>query len=307
MEAASKPRIGVLGIPYNVGWKGEGIDEEPKALRASGLIEHLASLQLDVTDIGDVQCRLPSKDQSNPNLLNSAQVIAVCKDIPSRVVECVRSGVFPLILGGEDSVLMGILEGLQQAFPNRRIGLIYLDAHGDFNTPETTPSGLIGGMNVAVVTGRGPMELTAIFGHQPQIPEEAIVLFGARDLDSTEKAALENSKVHVLTTKQVKDMGPDEAMSRALQMLKPYVDKVYLHMDVDVLDPYVMSALILPVPNGLTFEECSSAFKAAAQSGLICGAAVMVFNARRDPMGTEAKKVVELIGSLCGALRLRND
>ena len=289
----TNPRIGVLGIPFNVGWAGEGIDEAPRALRAAGLIRELSSVGLEVSDLGDVQCELPTRDSSNPKLLNPAQVIALSSAIAPRVTECVRAGLFPLILGGEDGILMGIVEGLKQGL-NGRIGLIYLDAHGDFNTPETTPSGLIGGMNVAIVAGRGPVELTSIFGYRPQLPEEAIVLFGTRDLDPPEKVALENSKVTVFSSEKVKGMGGGEAMKRAIQALKPQVDTVYVHMDVDVLDPREMSALILPAEDGLTLKECTSALETAAKSGMMCGAAFMVFNARKDSSGAESRKIIEL-------------
>ena len=295
------PRIGVLGIPFNVGWTGEGIDEAPRALRAAGLIQELSSVGLEVNDLGDVECELPVRDSSNPKLLNSSQVIALSRAIAPRVTECTRAGLFPLILGGEDGILMGIVEGLKQGL-NRRIGLIYLDTHGDFNTPETTPSGLIGGMNVAIVAGRGPSELTSIFGYRPQLPEDAIVLFGTRDLDRSEKTALENSKVVVFASGKVREMGGGEAMRRAIEALKPHVDTVYIHMDVDVLDPGEMSALILPVANGLTLKECASALETAAKSRMICGAAFMVFNARKDPNRAESQKIIELAKHLAANL-----
>jgi arginase len=294
-------RIGVIGIPYNVGWKGQGIDEAPAALRAAGLLSELASTGHQVLDVGDVECKLPERDCSNPKLLNSAQVIALCRAIAPRVSQTIRSGLFPIILGGEDGILMGIIAGLQQGL-NKRIGLIYFDAHGDFNTPETTPSGLIGGMNVAMVAGRGPEELTIIFGHKPQLNEEAIVLFGTRDLDPPERVALENSKVMVLSIEQVKEIGASEAMRRALEHLKPHVDTTYFHMDVDVLDPNDMSALIYPVPNGLTLKECASTLEVAAHSGMLCGASFMVFNARKDPSRTEAPKIVGLAKHLAQSL-----
>jgi arginase len=154
-------RVGILGVPYNVGWRGEGIDKGPQALRNAGLAERLGKVACVVKDLGDIQADLPPYEDSNQKLLNPRQVIALCRVL----------AYFPLILRGEDSVLMGIIEGLKRGL-KKRIGLIYFDAHGDFNTPETTPSGLIGGMNVAVVAGRGPEILTKMFGYAPQLPEE---------------------------------------------------------------------------------------------------------------------------------------
>jgi arginase len=193
------------------------------------------------------------------------------------------------------------MEGLSKSL-NKRFGLIYFDAHGDFNTPETTPSGLIGGMNVAVVAGRGPTSLTAIFGHRPQLPEESIVLFGTRDLDEPEKVALHNSKVTVISANEIRETGGDQAMRKAIQTLKPYVDTLYVHMDVDVLDPAEMSAQILPVANGITLAECASALEIAGSSGMLCGAAFMVFNARKDPNRSEAPKIIGLAKRLSQSL-----
>ena len=294
--------IGVLGIPFCVGWVGEGIAEAPDALRASDLVQAVASVGLEVKDLGDVQCTLPPREMKNPKLLNPAQVIVLSKAIAPRVERSIRSGYFPLILGGEDGILMGIIAGLQDGL-KKRIGLIYVDAHGDFNTPDTTPSGLIGGMNVAIVAGRGPEQLANIFGKRPQLPEEAIVLFGQRDLDPLEKAALDSSKVTVISTEDVKQMGAAAAMRKAIHILKPQVDKLYFHMDVDVLDPGEMSALILPVPNGLTLKEIMEALEVVGSSGLLCGAAFMVFNARKDPTRTEAQKIVSLVRHLAQSLK----
>ncbi len=160
--------IGVIGIPYTVGWKGEGIDEGAAALRKAGLVRQLSQVAETVADLGDVKANLPPQDDTDPRRLNPHQVVAVCRAIAPRVRSACEEGYFPLILGSEDSIIMGIVEGLQQGL-GEPIGLIYLDAHGDFNTPETTPSGLIGGMDVAVLAGRGPDLLTNIFGHKPQL------------------------------------------------------------------------------------------------------------------------------------------
>ena len=298
-----KLKIGVLGIPFNVGWAevAEGIAEAPEALRTAGLVKELSATGREVFDLGDVQCDLPKRDSANPKLLNPPQVIALSKAIAPRVAECVRAGYFPLILGGEDSILMGIVDGLSKSL-NKRFGLIYFDAHGDFNTPETTPSGLIGGMNVAAVAGRGPTNLTNIFGHRPQLPEESIVLFGTRDLDDPEKAALHNSKVTVISANEIRETGGSQAMRKAIQTLKPHVDTIYVHMDVDVLDPAEMSAQILPVPNGISLVECGSALETAASSGMLCGAAFMVFNARKDPNQSEARKIIGITTRLSQSL-----
>jgi len=292
MDVVSK--VGILGVPYNVGWRGEGIDKGPQVLRNTGLAERLRKVARVVKDLGDIEAYLPSYDASNPKLLNSQQVIALCRVLASRVEEMCRDGYFPLILGGEDSVLMGIVEGLKRGL-KERIGLIYFDAHGDFNTPETTPSGLIGGMNVAVVAGRGPELLTNMFGYTPQLPEENIVLYGTRDLDPPEKVALENSRVHVYSRAKIRELGAEDAMRDALKKLEPVCDKIYVHVDLDVLDQGDMKAQILPAPDGLFLPEVTCAIRTVRTTCKLGGLAIMVFNPLKDPDGLEALKIVKLI------------
>ena len=286
--------IGVIGIPYNVGWKGEGIDEGPFALRAAGLLKKLEQVAEAVVDLGDASVDLPPRDDNNPKLLNPYQVIAVCRTIAPLVRSACAQGYLPLVLGAEDSAIMGIVEGLAQGL-SAPIGLIYLDAHGDFNTPETTPSGLIGGMDVAVLAGRGPDLLTKIFGHKPQLREEQIAIFGARDLDPPEKEMLRRSNIHLYTMDRVRELGAERAIMEAAEKLSRFCDKIYVHVDIDVLEPTEMKAIHMSVPNGMTLAECARVLRNVRKIGKLCGLAVMVFNARKDEKGTEARKLNQLI------------
>jgi arginase len=286
--------IGVIGVPYNVGWKGEGIDEGPAALRKAGLVRQLGQVADMVTDLGDVTARLPSRDDTNPRLLNPYQVVAVCKAVAPRVRSACEQGNFPLVLGAEDSTIMGVVEGLKQGI-GETIGLIYLDAHGDFNTPATTPSGLIGGMDVAMLAGHGPDLLTNIFGYKPQLHEEQIAIFGARDLDPPEREMLEKSKVHLYTMDKIRELGPQNTIKEVTEKLLRASRRIYVHIDIDVLDPDEIGATQLPVPGGLGLKDCSDALRTVTQSGKLCGLAVMVFNPRKDPNGKEAIKLNQLI------------
>ncbi len=286
--------IGVIGIPYNVGWKGEGIDKGPSALRKAGLLKQLGQVADLVVDLGDLCVEMPPRDDSNPKLLNPYQVIAVCQAIAPRVKEACLGGYFPLVLGSEDSIIMGIVEGLQQGL-NKEVGLIYLDAHGDFNTPETTPSGLIGGMDVAMLAGRGPEQLTNIFGNKPQLREEQISIFGARDLDPPEIKMLEVSRVHLYTMDRVRKLGAEQTMREVVDRLSANCDKIYIHMDIDVLEPTEMKAVHMNAPNGLGLGDCTKALHIVRETGRLCGLAVMVFNADKDPTGAEAQKLNRLI------------
>ena len=290
-------KVSVIGVPYNVGWRGPGVNEGSRALRDAGIVDELKKVINEVVDYGDIEVRLPPRDESNPKLLNPKQVEAVCKVLATKVHNTLQRGHFPLIIGGEDSVLMGIIEGFQRAL-GTRIGLIYMDAHGDFNTPETTPSGLIGGMNVAITAGRGPKELVEMFGHSPLLPEENIVLYGTRELDAMEEMALAESKVRVYTREKIREVGVENAVKKILHDLEPKCNNIYVHVDLDVLDETEMSAQSLPVRDGLSMREFQETLQALVKSGRLCGMAIMVFNAAKDTKGVEARKVVRLIADV---------
>jgi arginase len=218
----------------------------------------------------------------------------VCRSLAAKVHGTLDRGYFPLIIGGEDSVLMGIIEGYKRALGSR-IGLIYMDAHGDFNTPETTPSGLIGGMNVAITAGRGAKELVEMFGHSPLIPEENIVLYGTRELDAMEEKALAESMVRVYRREKIREVGVENAVKKILRGLESRCDWVYAHVDLDVLDETAMSAQSYPAGDGLSMDEFRETLQGLVRSGRLCGMTIIVFNAAKDPKGVEARKVVRLI------------
>ena len=234
------------------------------------------------------------------SLLNPEGVKAVSRVIADEVARVVADGYTPLIIGGEDSVMLGILEGFRRAL-GAPIGQVFMDAHGDFNTPETTPSGLIGGMENAILTGRGPEGLVKLFRDEPQLREENITFYGTRDLDPQEKVALDHSQVRRWPADRIRQVGPEEAMRQIVDDLRSRVENVYLHIDLDILDESEMAAHVLPVPNGLTSDEFVRSVSGLVSSGLLCGLAVMVFNAAKDPIGSEAKRVVKLVADFLSA------
>lgn len=291
---ASISTVGLIGVPYNVGWKGPGVEQAAQAFREAGLVDELKKAGCQVVDCGDVAVDLPPRDKSDPTFLNPGQVAAVARALATRVQRAVANGYFPLIIGGEDSVLMGIIEGLRQG-ASSEIGLIYMDAHGDFNTPETTPSGLIGGMNVAICAGKGRDELVNMFGHSPLLREENIVLYATRDLDPLEEKALAESKVTLYRRERLRQLGVGAAVQEIVHGLGSRCPHVHVHMDLDVLDETEVSAACLPVADGLSTAELRQTFQGLLQSGTVCSLAVMVFDTTKDPDGMQARKVVGFI------------
>jgi len=287
-------RLGLIGAPLCVGWAGPGIAQAAGAFRQAGLVEALTEVVEEVVDFGDLTVDLPPYDDSNPTLLNVEQVKAASRAFAERVEEVAGQGYVPLIFGGEDSVMLGILEGLRRAL-GAPIGQVFMDAHGDFNVPETSPSGLIGGMENAILAGRGPEELVHLFRPDPQLEEANITLFGTRDLDPQEAVALDQSQVRVWSAERIRQVGPAEAMREIITDLRQRVERIYLHVDLDILDELAMSAHVLPVVDGLTREAFLTSVQALVRSGLLCCLAVMVFDTAKDPTGSEGRKVVEMI------------
>ncbi|HDZ20406.1 hypothetical protein LCGC14_0161660 [marine sediment metagenome] len=297
---ATIKKLGIIGDPIWVGWECEGIAASAVAFRRAGLVEAVRGVVDEVVDFGDIDVDLPPYDDSNPNLRNPEQVKAASRVIADTVEQVVGDGYVPLIIGGEDSVMLGILEGFRRAL-GPPIGQVFMDAHGDFNLPETSPSGLIGGMENAILVGRGPEELTKLFRDEPQLAEENVTLYGTRDLDGQEQIALDNSKVRVWTADRIRQAGPAAAMGEIVADLRSRVENVYLHIDLDILDASEMSAHVQPVPDGLTSDEFVTSVRELIASGLLAGLAVMVFDTAKDPTGSEAKKVVKLIADFLGA------
>jgi len=296
---AGVSKLGIIGDPYNVGWAGPGIHEAAAAFRRAGLIDELKQAVDEVADFGDVQVDLPPRDDRNAKLLNPEQVKAVSKALAEKVEAVVGQGFVPLIVGGEDSVMLGIVEGFRRAL-GERLGLILMDAHGDFNTPQTSPSGLIGGMEIGILAGRGPHELVNLFGRSPLLREENIVLYGTRDLDAEEVTALAESEVRLCRAERIRQLGPGRAIEEILADLTSRCDNLYLHVDLDILDESHMAAQVLPVPHGLTAGEFVESVRGIVASGKLRGLAVMVFNAAKDATGAEARKVVKLIADSLG-------
>jgi arginase len=301
--AHSPSRIGVIGIPYNTGSKGLSVEKGAEALRNAGIVEALRRFS-EVVDFGDVRVDLPAPDWSDPKLLNPNQVEVLCRALADKVKAILDAGCLPFIVGGDDSALMGVIQGLRRSLGSK-IGMVYMDAHGDFNTPETTPSGIIGGMDVAIVAGRGPKKLAAMFEHSPLLPEENIVLYGVRDIDPLEAKALAKSKVRVYPREKIKSQGAEKAAEEILRYLKSKCGCMYLHIDLDVLDTSVFSAQGLPVPDGLSKEEFQNTLKVLVKSGKLCGVSLMVFDAAKDADGSQARRIVELVAG--ALLNLRSD
>jgi arginase len=291
--------VNVIGMPMDFGQYHRGVDMGPSALRVAGLNERLARLGIDVRDSGDVSCAIMTTEQMvEPCLRFLPAVVEGCRRLAATVRAVDERGEFPLVLGGDHSVSIGTLGGLGAA--DARRGLIWFDAHGDFNTAETTPSGNIHGMALAVNLGRGDSRLTGLVRPGAKALEENTVIVGLRDLDAGEREALAASKATVFTMRHIDEMGMRAVMEQAIAIASRGVDRVHLSLDVDVIDPFEAPGVGTPVPGGVTYREAHLACEILADSGAITSMEVVEINPTLDDRNRTSELAVGLLASALG-------
>jgi arginase len=299
-----KKTIGIIGFPQDIGASRRGVDMGPYALRAEGLITAIESLGYQVRDYGNIPC-LSMEDVSfanpEPRQDERLRFLAPIKSnllaLKERVERVMQDGALPLIIGGDHSQAMGSVAGLQKSLGSR-LGMLWVDAHGDFNTPATTPSGNIHGMPLAVISGRGDPDLLAI-GPFPGCIEANIVILGARDLDSGEMDNLRNSAVTVFSTHDIMEQSFVTCMDKAVSIASSGVDHLHLSFDMDSIDPMFCPGTGTAVPGGLTNREVLYLMERVFETGKLCSIDLVEVNPALDFHNQTGEFAVELI---CRAL-----
>lgn len=292
-------KIGILGAPIDLGQQRRGVDMGPSAIRIARLEERLEALGHEVEDYGNI----PVADMATASVGDAkvrylAEVVEQCGLIADRISRCAKGGSFPLVLGGDQSSSIGTLAGLARSGTRR--GLIWLDAHGDFNTPATTPSGNIHGMALAAILGYGHPRLARLGGISPKALEKNTVLIGGRSFDPAEAKAISSSKVTVFTMKEIDELGMKEVMRQAVRVAGAGVTQVHLSFDVDAVDPREAPGTGTPVRGGLTYREAQLAMEMLYDSRRVTSAEFVEVNPILDASNHTAELVVELVLSLLG-------
>jgi len=300
---ASRPEtvrtIHLLGMPQDYGQTLRGVDMGPSAMRVAGLEERLEKIGVNVVDMGDVDCPvMATQSEGEPKLRFLPAVVDGSHHLAREVIKVVEAGGFPLVLGGDHSISIGTLAGLGQV--ERRQGLIWMDAHGDFNTPETTPSGNIHGMALAVALGYGDTRLTSIGGAFPKAIEENTVLVGVRDLDRAERDLLKSTRVSVFTMRDIDEIGMRAVMDRAIAIASRGVTRVHLSFDIDMLTPDEAPGVGTPVAGGATFREAHLALEMLADSGVVTSMEFVEVNPTLDLRNQTSELAVGLVASALG-------
>jgi len=292
-------KLSIIGMPMDLGQRRRGVDMGPSAIRYAGINERLKPLFSEIHDLGDIPIGRPEVSIDEESNLRNLDLVAE-KNIllAEKVDEAVQSGAFPLVLGGDHSIAIGTLAGLAKHYEN--LGVIWYDAHGDLNTAETSPSGNIHGMPLAVSMGIGHPKLTDIGGYAPKVKPENIVIIGARALDDGEKELIKEKGIKVYTMHEIDRLGMAKVMEETIAYLKDRTDGVHLSLDLDGLDPSEAPGVGTPVMGGISYRESHLAMEMLEEAGIITSAEFVEVNPILDEKNKTASVAVGLMGSLFG-------
>jgi arginase len=292
-------QIDIIGVPIDLGADRRGVDMGPSAIRYAHLQKKLESLGYTVHDTGNIEVAIAEMCNINePNLKYIDCIVPMARRTAGAVATSIQGGRFPLVLGGDHSISLGSVRG---AAKHKKIGVLWVDAHADFNTAETTPSGNIHGMPLAALCGLGDPRLTALWNEElPAVDPSKVAVIGARDLDSGEKKNLREAGVMVMGMEQIDRLGLVTALEKALKRISRGVDGIYLSFDMDSLDPRHAPGVGTPVTGGLTYREAHLICELAAETGKLVGMDLVEVNPILDVQNTTAALAVEFAASALG-------
>lgn len=295
-------QIDIIGAPLDFGAGRRGVDMGPSAIRYAGIRKGLEGLGHEVRDLGNVVVPLSENSQpGDPQLKYLDPIIQVERELVDVVSRSVAAGRIPLVLGGDHSLAIGSVTGA--ALGGRKLGLIWLDTHGDFNTHETTPSGNIHGMPLAALCGYGAERLVTIDGLVPAGPKldpANVVVVGARHLDAAEKVLMREAGIAVFSMPAIDRFGIGAVMERAVEIASRGTDGIYVSFDLDVVDPADAPGVGTAVPGGLNIREAHLALEHVAATGLLAGLDLVEVNPILDRGNMTAELAVELALSAFG-------
>jgi len=291
--------IRIIGAPMDLGADRRGVDMGASAIRYAGLSNGLQQLGHSVHDVGNTAIPQPeSRPEGNPHLKYLEPIIHASEELAMLVSTALQENEFPLLLGGDHSISLGSVSGVARVHKN--IGVIWVDAHADFNTDATTPSGNIHGMILAALAGIGDMRLVDASGWQPKINKETIVILGARDLDIKEQVLLRDHNIHVFTMSDIDQRGMTAVMKEAIAFASQHDNPIHLSLDMDALDPREAPGVGTPVRGGLSYREAHLAMELLSVSQRLVSMDVVEVNPILDSENTTAKLAVELVLSALG-------
>jgi len=297
-------QVHIIGVPLDLGGNRRGVDMGPSAFRIAGLGERIAGLGHPVVDKGDLPAPIPeTQEQRDEHKKYIRDIAKVCTKVFQSALMSLEEGAMPLVLGGDHSLGAGSVAAAAEWARKTKelpIGLLWVDAHGDINTPATSLSGNVHGMPLAALLGPEPSELSRICGFTPKVLPAHTVLIGVRNLDENEKVALRDSQVHVFTMKDIDRQGIASIVEQAVNLAGNGTAGIHVSFDLDVCDPMIAPGVGTPVKGGLDYREAHMVMEIVADSGLLTSLDMVEVNPTLDVQNTTAQLGTELVLSALG-------
>lgn len=295
--------IAIIGAPLDLGQDRRGVDMGPSAVRVANLNKRIATLGYQVEDLGNVHVDQPERvEQGDRKARYLPQIAETCRRLGVMVDRSATAGKVPLVLGGDHSGAIGTVAGISKSFrrQKKKVGLIWIDAHADMNTPDTSPSGNVHGMPLACCIGLGPKALIGLFGFQPKVDPTNVVLVGVRDVDILERDHVRNSGVRAFTMRHIDERGLRAVMEDAIHIASEGTAGFHLSLDMDYVDPSEAPGVGTPVRGGATYREAHLAMEMICDSKKMVSMEVVEVNPVIDEVNRTAELAVELVTSALG-------
>ncbi|PYT03668.1 MAG: arginase [Acidobacteria bacterium] len=293
----------IIGVPMDLGAGRRGVDMGPSAIRIAGLNQAIKLLGYEVSDAGNVPVRpAESIERTSPRAHFLPQIAEAAEELASMVEAGLEEGAIPVILGGDHSIAIGSVAGVASYYRKRtqRVGIIWLDAHTDVNTPETSPSGNIHGMPLAALLGKGARELTHVAGFAPKILPENVAVIGARSIDPGEREFIRSVGIRVFSMSELDERGLPDVVAEAVEIATMNTAGLHVTMDMDFIDPFYAPGVGTPERGGATYRESHLAMEKIAASGRVLSVELTEVNPVFDTANQTAQLAVELILSALG-------
>ncbi len=298
-----RSEIAIIGAPLDLGAGRRGVDMGPSAVRVANLHQRLRALGYTVRDLGNIVVDQPeSAAVGHERARYLAEIARACKRLADIAGKAAARGATPLVLGGDHSVAIGTLSGMSRLLRRKKasLGLIWIDAHADMNTPDSSPSGNVHGMPLACVVGQGPRELTHLYGYAPKVDPRNVALVGVRDVDQLEKPHVKQSGVRAFTMRDIDERGMRAVMRDALEIACAGTAGFHLSFDMDAVDPREAPGVGTPVRGGISYREAHLAMEIVCDSGKMLSLEIVEVNPVIDEVNRTAELAVELALSAMG-------